>query len=132
MDKLNMNTLNKQRGVTFWQILVLAPLIGFYFFLGIKLGPEYLNFNNVRNAVDGVANEARTSKPSKQEMRTGIRKRLSANYVEFLTNENITIKDKKDGTHITAQYEREVPIAANVFVTLKFKHESKVKDHSSI
>ena len=89
-----MSSLNKQRGVTFWQILILAPLIGFYFFLGIKLGPEYLNFNNVRNAVDGVASEVRTSKPSRKELRLGISKRLITNYVEFLERENIKIADQ--------------------------------------
>lgn len=127
-----MSSLNKQRGVTFWQILILAPLIGFYFFLGIKLGPEYLNFNNVRNAVDGVASEVRTSKPSRKELRLGISKRLITNYVEFLERENIKIADQDDGTHIVVTYNREVPLFSNVFVTLKFKHDARVKEHTSI
>jgi len=126
-----MKSLKTQNGISFWSILILAPLIGFYIFLGIKVGPEYLNSLNVQNAIDGVANEKRTIKPSKKVMRTSIRKRLDVSYITYLKNEHIIFKEKKDGLYIMAIYDREVHLFANIFVTMKFNQQTRVRDPGS-
>jgi len=103
-------------------------MIGFYVFLGIKLGPEYMNFMSVRSAVQGVADEAGIEKIGRQEMRTRIAKRLNVSSIYFIQKEDITVKEMEDGLHVIADYHREIPLFSNVYVLLKFKHDASVKN----
>ncbi len=123
-----MQSLYKQRGVSMWGILILTPLIGFYLFLGIKIGPEYMNFQSVKSAVEGVAKEQTIRKPSRQEMRKTIDKRLDVSSIYFMKKEYIVFKEEKDGMHIRTNYDREIPIIGNVHILLKFEHDAVVKN----
>ncbi len=124
-----MKSLHRQKGISFWAILILVPMIGFYMFLGIKLGPEYMNFMTVKNAVEGVANQQGIKKPSRQEMRLNIAKRLNVSSIYFMEEDYINFKEMKDGMHILTKYDREIPLGGNVYVTLKFEHDALVKNN---
>lgn len=121
-----MQSLHRQRGISFWGLLILVPMVGFYLFLGIKLGPEYLSFLSVKSAVDGVAKEASTETLSNREMRLRITKRLDVSSIYFIEKEDIVIKEMEDGLHVKALYNREIPIIGNAYVLLKFEHDAAV------
>jgi len=87
-----------------------------------------MNFISVKGAVDGVANEVGIKKPSRQEMRTSIEKRLDVSSIYFMKKEYIVFKEMKDGMHILTNYDREIPLGGNVYVTLKFEHDALVKN----
>lgn len=123
-----MRSLHRQKGISFWALLILVPMIGFYIFLGIKIGPEYMNFMSVKGAVDSVANEVGIKKPSRQEMRESIDTRLDVSSIYFMKKEYIVFKEMKDGMHILTTYDREIPLGGNVYVTLKFEHDAVVKN----
>lgn len=123
-----MRSLHRQKGISFWALLILVPMIGFYVFLGIKIGPEYMNFMSVKRAVEGVAYEQTIKKPSRQEMRVSIDKRLDVSSIYFMQKEYIVFKEMKDGMHILTNYDREIPLGGNVYVTLKFEHDALVKN----
>lgn len=125
-----MINIHKQSGLSFWSLLILIPMVGFYFFLGIKIGPEYMSYMSVKTAVEGVANEERLNAPSRQDLRESINKRIDVSSVYYMKKEYINFKEMEDGLHIITSYSREIPMISNIFVALKFDHDVKVKEHS--
>ena len=123
-----MRSLHRQKGISFWALLILVPMIGFYVFIGIKIGPEYMNFLSVKKAIESVASETGIKKPSRQEMRVSINKRFNVSSIYFMKKEYIVFKEMKDGMHILTNYDREIPLGGNVYITLKFEHDALVKN----
>ena len=48
----------RQRGISFIGFIVVLAVVGFFLFLGMKIGPTYIEYYSIRNAVNKVAAEA--------------------------------------------------------------------------
>lgn len=71
-----------QRGITLLGFIIVLAVLGFFAFLGMKIGPAYLEYMNVLTAMKGVAAEPGVAKWSQAQIRTALSKRLSMNYVD--------------------------------------------------
>ncbi len=120
-------SLNRQKGIGFWGLFFLIPMVGFIGFIGVKLSTPYMNYLTVKSAIDNVATRDRINKPSHSEVRREIQKILLVNEVRFLKKENIKIKKMKDGTHILVDYTQTIPMAGNVDALLTFHHDTRIK-----
>ncbi len=120
-------SLYKQKGIGFWGLFFIIPMVGFIGFIGVKLSTPYMEYLTIRSAIENVASRDRVAKPSHSEIRREIQKILLVNEVRFLKKENMLIKKKKDGTHIIVNYVRTIPMYGNVDALLTFDYDARIK-----
>lgn len=111
-------------------------LIGFMFFisiayLGVKLGPSYMEYRVISNAVDEVAstNDILSLAPGeiKRRLRASIKRNSGSNPSKLDLNQ-ISYLGQSDGKRVIGiEYEVAVKLMYNVSVLMHFKHEKVSK-----
>jgi hypothetical protein len=71
-----------QRGITLLGFIIVLSVVGFFAFIGMKIGPAYLEYMNVVTAMKGVAAEPGVGQWSPQQVKLALSKRLYINYVD--------------------------------------------------
>lgn len=96
-----------QRGITLLGFIIVLAILGFFAYIGMKIGPAYLEFMNVSTAMKGVAAEPGVGKWSQGQIKTALIKRLSMNYVDqkHVNMNNFEIKRAGGGQTLRVFYE---------------------------
>ncbi len=96
-----------QRGITLLGFVIILAVAGFFAFLGMKIGPAYLEYYNVVTAMKGVATEPGVAKWSSAQIRTALDKRLGLNYVNenHVTSKHFEIKKNGGSQTLRVFYE---------------------------
>jgi hypothetical protein len=97
-------------------------LIAFFTLLVLKIAPIYINNSKVVNALAAVEKSTDIATQSKAEIQNSLSKRFNMNYVEYVTNDDITIVAQYGYVKVAIDYELVVPIAGNLSVLVQF-HE---------
>ncbi len=133
-----MKMKNRQQGISFIFMLVLIGLFGYAIYIGIKLLPEYMEFHSIKSSIDGVAAELKTRNLNKKQAQDLLVRRLNTNYVnlrDLKPNTTGCSASKKDSFHfkrtqknveIGINYEKRIPMVANVDAVLDFNYVNKV------
>jgi hypothetical protein len=114
--------MRRQRGVTMigW-ILLLTP-VAIVVYAGIRVGPEYLNYYKVIQALKSTAVQLKTEEAlSPGGIRTAIERRFDTGYVDEPKATDIEIVKGETGWQMTADYEKAVPMFGNLFLLMEFK-----------
>lgn len=115
-----MNSLKKQRGMSFWVISLLIVVVLFFATLFVKLGPIYFDQYYLNDMVAAAGEQPGSLNKSIADIRTGLQKNLSINAVSF--DLKFLTKDKKAKVLIL-EYEKQVKIMFNVDAVVKFRKE---------
>ena len=101
--------MRKQRGVTMigW-IFLLAPM-AVVIYAGIRVAPEYLNYYKVVTALKETA------------IHKSLEARFDTGYVDEPSAKDIVVTKADEGWTMTADYEKVVPMFANLHLLLVFK-----------
>ncbi len=70
-----------QRGITLLGFVIVLAVVGFFAFLGMKIGPAYLEYMNVVTAMKGVAAEPGVGTWSPAQVKVALNSRMYINYV---------------------------------------------------
>ncbi|MEW9900068.1 DUF4845 domain-containing protein [Chitinivorax sp. PXF-14] len=109
--------MKKQRGLSLFGLLVIGALVGFFVLLGIKCVPAYTEYFGVKNAITALIKDS-ASAPA-QEIRAAFDKRgLIEGYK--IRGDELDIDQTPNGTTIGIEYDREVPVAANISLKIHF------------
>lgn len=101
----------------FLLLLTLALILGL---LGMKIIPMYMEFNSVKSAMNGISAE---KFDSAKAVRDALMKRMSINYVDSVTREDISIT-ASDGSYIVeVDYYVDKPLVANLSISGHFRYE---------
>jgi hypothetical protein len=114
--------MRKQRGVTMigW-IFLLIPL-GIVLYAGIRLTPEYLNYYKVVTAMKETANQMKGDDTiSPAAVRSALQRRFETGYIETPSVNDMPVTKGENGWEIAADYERVVPLFANLHLLVTFK-----------
>ena len=114
--------IKKQQGITTLGILIGAVLLVAAMLLAIKVVPLYMNDYAVGKAVASLAQEEDLYLKTKSEIRSMIRRKLSADYVTDLDKDAFQIEKYKGTITIDVIYESRVPVVANIDLVAKFSH----------
>lgn len=85
-----MFSYRRQRGLTLLGFIIVLAVVGFFAFLGMKIGPAYLEYYNVWTAMKGVASEPGVGGWTAAEIKTSLNKRLFINYIN---DKHVTLKN---------------------------------------
>lgn len=96
-----------QRGVTLLGFVIILAVAGFFAFLGMKIGPAYLEYMNVVTAMKGVAGEPGVAGWPPAQIRAALHKRLGINYVndKHVSVKNFEIKRNGGSQTLRVFYE---------------------------
>ena len=114
--------MRKQRGVTMigWIFLLVPMAIVLY--AGMRVGPEYLNYYKVTQALKETAVKLKSDEVlSVVTIRNAIEKRFDTGYIDSPKPTEIEITKVDKGWQMKADYETTVPLFGNLYLLMAFK-----------
>jgi len=116
----------RQQGLTFISLAILLGIIGFTVLLALKIGPIYLDHSKVVSTLDDLKKTTGLEDKSEAEIRDTLNKRFSMNYIDQVTQNNITILRQENYLKIAIEYEVVKNIAGNLSVLVEFNDVMEV------
>jgi hypothetical protein len=116
-----MKTMKTQRGMTLTSFLVVAAVVGFALYVGMKLFPMYQEYYSVKAALKGVSQEPGVAGMEPGQVQQMFFRRLYINYSENVKPENVKMKRINGGWDMQVNYEVRRPLVGNLDVVGKFE-----------
>jgi len=114
--------MRKQRGVTTIGWIFLLVPVAIVLYAGIRVAPEYLNYYKVVQALKETATQLKSDEAlSPAAIRVAVERRFDTGYVDDPKIEDIEIVKGEKGWQMTADYEKPVPLFANLYLLMVFK-----------
>jgi len=110
----------KQQGITFVTLAFILAILAFFVLLTLKIAPIYMNHSKVVNALSAVENMESVETMSKHEIIKSFNKRFGMNYVDKVTDDDISILKQGNYVKVEIEYERVEKIMGNLSVLVKF------------
>jgi hypothetical protein len=122
-----MRNGNRQNGMTFWGLLVIATLFIFFVVLFFKLLPPYMEYAKVKAALENIAKQPGTGEMEKSQIKAAFDRRFNIDSVDDIDlNKALTVEKKPGSMTIRIAYERRVPLAYNVTALIEFDDTAQV------
>jgi len=116
--------------MTFWGLLVVAAVFGFFVIMAFKLLPPYLEYGKVRTALDNIAHQPDAATMDLHQVKDALDRRFDIDDVDDIdTSKVLTVEKKPSGTTIRIAYEKRVPLAYNITALINFDHSVQVNAH---
>jgi Tfp pilus assembly protein PilE len=113
--------LEQQRGITLLGILFLVAIAAIFVTIGLKLGPDYMQYAIVKSCMDKAVAD-----PDAAQSRRGVLEKVNnelyINEVRTLKPQNFTFTQVANGTDLTVHYEVREHLFANIDAVLTFSH----------
>jgi len=114
--------MRKQRGVTMIGWIFLLVPVAIVVYAGIRVGPEYLNFYKVSQALAETANKLKSDDTlNTVTVRSAIEKRFDTGYIDNPKPADIVVTKVDNGWQMAADYETTVPLFGNMYLLMTFK-----------
>ena len=114
--------MKNQRGVAISGLLVWGIVIALVAVLGMKVGPEYLDYYKILKCVRSISSGA--SGQTVPEIRAAYDKYADVNYIKTLTGKDLDISKDQGGVVIAFSYERRIPLFYNISLVIDFEGSS--------
>ena len=111
----------RQQGLTFISLVFVLGLLAFFVLLVLKIGPIYLDHYKVAGTLAELEDTADIEKKSEAEIRDTLSKRFNINYVDDVTQDDITITKGGNYLKVVVEYEVARKIVGNLSVLVQFK-----------
>ncbi len=110
----------RQRGLTFISLVFVLGLIAFFVLLALKIGPIYLNHSKVVSTLAELKKTTGIEGQTEAEIRDSLSKRFTINYVDDVTQKDITITRYESYLKVVIKYEVVTTIVGNLSVLVEF------------
>ncbi len=114
--------MRKQSGITLSGVLVWGIIIALVAVLGMKVVPEYVSYYKILKATKAVAAEAKDKTVS--EIRTSFGKYLEVEHESTIKPSDLDISKEGNQVVIAFNYEKRIPLFANVSLLIDFSGSS--------
>ena len=112
--------IQKQRGMSLIGFVIVLSVVIFLSFLGMKIGPLYMEYYSVVSALNGVASERGSANLSPYDFtRVKVLNRLYVSYSENVKESDIKVT-RGNGVHLRVSYQVREPLMGNLDVIAKF------------
>lgn len=109
---------NNQKGGSFIGMVIVIAAIVFFAMLGLKLGPAYIEYMNVKNAVKKVANS--TDLSDKKAVKTQFDNSAAIDNISVVKGSDLVVNNNV----VSVEYQVVIPIMANASALLDFNATS--------
>ena len=116
----------RQQGLTFISLVFILGFIAFFVLLGLKIVPIYLNHSKVVSALADIKKTTDIEAQTEGEIRNSLSKRFDINYVDDVTQDDITITRHGNYLKVAIEYEVVRKIVGNLSVLVEFNDNIEV------
>lgn len=109
----------KQRGMTFWGVIIITAMAAFCGMLVIKLFPVYYNDLRIKNALDVVK---RSDANNRYQIIETFSRQLTIEDIKNIDAKQLKLEPNNNGFSANLDYEVRVPIIYNIDAMVKFSH----------
>ncbi|MDR3410617.1 MAG: DUF4845 domain-containing protein [Formivibrio sp.] len=110
--------MKKQRGISFFGFIILAVFVAAAAVTFFKVIPTYTQYFSIKSTVARVAKENAGMPPA--SIRESFSKSAEIGYITDVSDKDLKITQIGDVTHIAVDYEKVVPLVANVSLLFDF------------
>lgn len=121
-----MKSIQRQKGMTAIGWLFVIAIIVFFFFVGIKIMPAYIDQFNVASVVSSLEEEPGIKDMSPTEINTTIMKRLDINMVKDVQPGDIYVSNSGNLRIIEVEYEVQRKLFSNIDILIRFTNKAEV------
>lgn len=118
---------HSQQGLTTIGWIAVIAIFGSIILTGFKILPMYLEYLNVKAAMETVAENTEIDARSKRDLLESVNKNLQINAVRSLSKENFSFTRENDVTTMTVDYEVRKPYVAQLFIGAHFTYSVEIK-----
>lgn len=117
-----MKSLRQVKGLSLMGFIIVMAVGGFFAYLGMRIGPAYLEYYNVVKAMKSVAAEPAAANWSSAELWDSLDKRMYISYVDEknVGRKNFEIKKRGLTMTIRVHYERRDSLMYNLDYVASF------------
>ncbi|KIA80458.1 DUF4845 domain-containing protein [Chromobacterium amazonense] len=109
--------MKKQRGLSGIAVLLCVALAGAALLLVFKIVPVYTEFANIKNTLQTLSAETNAGEYT---LRHEFDQKAAVADITAIKGDNLTVVAGNSGNFLRAQYQREVPLFANVSLLFHF------------
>lgn len=113
---------NRQKGISLIGALISAAVILGALILGMRIVPVYTEYFAIKKALNGLASSAEASSP--ETIRILFDRRSGAEDINSVRKEDLVISKENGRWTISADWQRTIPIVANVSLLFQFSASS--------
>ena len=118
----------KQRGITLIGFIFVLSFALFISFIGMKIGPIYMEYYSVVSAMNGVASERGSANLSPYDIRVKVLNRLYVSYSAENVKEKHIKLTRSNGVHLRIAYEVRKPVIGNLDVVAMFDRSVRLSN----
>jgi len=111
--------IRKQSGMTLIGFAVVLSFVIFLSYIGMRIGPIYMEYYSVVSAMNGVASERGSSKLPVSDIRAKVLNRLYVSYSANVKGKHVKVT-RGNGVHLRVAYDVRTHIIANLDVVATF------------
>jgi len=116
---------SRQRGISFIAFLIVLAVGGFFLYLGMRIGPVYLEYWTIRTAVNAVAAEADTADIA--ALRQAMGRRMAIDYAGSFRPEFVRVVREGSQVNLVLHYEIRRPLIHNLDFVARFDHSAPIR-----
>jgi hypothetical protein len=106
--------------MTFWQLLFLVFVFGFFGLIGFKTIPIYLDYYNAAKDVREVARSGNFNPEDPATVDRALGKKWDIDYIKYLDYHDVKMVKKNNGVFLEYSYEVRQHLMYNVDIVLSF------------
>ena len=106
-------------------MLIILSLLIMCAVLGLKIGPHYLEYLQVKKALAGIVESGEVRTGSVSDVRKAFERRALVDAISSISSEDLDITKEGGDLVITFAYPKKVPLFGNVSLLFDFSGSSK-------
>ena len=121
----------KQRGITLVSFVIVLVVVGFFFYMGMVLGPTYSEYYGVVKSMKSLASQTDSETMDKARLQINLQKYFDVGYVESVQGKDLKLTRNKSMNEIDMNYEVRRPFIYNIDFVVKFDYSTKLGSNSA-
>lgn len=121
-----MKVKSKQQGITLIGFIMVLSIIGFFAYVGMRIGPIYSEFYGVKKAMERVASTPGIGNQSPSAIKEALSKNFYSSYIERVKASQAKVTRSR-GKKLSIKYDVQEPFMANIELLMHFEHSVDLK-----
>lgn len=121
-----MQLKNKQKGITLIGFVMVFAIIGFFAYVGMRIGPIYSEYYSVKTAMDKVASMPGIGSKSPSAIKDSLARNFYSSYVERVKASQAKVTRSR-GKKLSLSYQVQEPFISNLDLLMHFDYSVDLK-----
>jgi len=117
--------MKRQKGVSMLMMMIISALLVLSAVLGLKVGPPYLEYLQIKKALVGIVESGEVRAGSVNDVRKAFERRALIDNITAVTSQDLDISKEGGELIITFAYPKKVPLFGNVSLLFDFAGTSR-------